>query len=237
MKKKFLVSFFAAFAATTLVLGFSACETESSSGIIPGTSGGIEQPTPDPYPEASPETDFKYTIKNDCVTITKYLNKTATSVVIPETIEGKPVTAIDESAFFDCDKKSLEGDSPKSLENLTSITIPKSVTSISQRAFLCSSLKEVYVAEENPAYYSKNNYLIEKASKTLILGCKNSVIPADGSVTAIGDAAFTLCTSLTSVTIPDSIISIGDYSFAYCSSLISVIIGNGTQTIGGFAFV
>ncbi|MBR1958572.1 MAG: leucine-rich repeat domain-containing protein, partial [Tidjanibacter sp.] len=44
------------------------------------------------------------------------------------------------------------------------------------------------------------------------------------------------CTSLTSITIPDSVVSIGSYAFQNCSSLTSVTIGNGVSKIGGHAF-
>ena len=56
------------------------------------------------------------------------------------------------------------------------------------------------------------------------------------SVTAIGDYAFQDCSSLTSVTIPDSVTTIGDYAFRYCSSLTSVTIGDSVTTIGDEAF-
>ena len=56
-------------------------------------------------------------------------------------------------------------------------------------------------------------------------------------VTCIGDDAFEHCTSLASVTIPDSVTSIGDYVFSACYDLESVIIGNSVTNIGYEAFL
>ncbi|MCX6652682.1 MAG: fibronectin type III domain-containing protein [Methanomassiliicoccales archaeon] len=55
-------------------------------------------------------------------------------------------------------------------------------------------------------------------------------------VVAIGDYAFSSCTSLTSVTIPDSVTSIGNYTFADCTSLTSITIPSSVTSIGGSAF-
>ena len=60
------------------------------------------------------------------------------------------------------------------------------------------------------------------------------VIP--NSVTTIGDRAFAWCSSLTSVTIPNSVTSIGDHAFDLCSGLTSVTIPNSVTTIGDNAF-
>ena len=56
------------------------------------------------------------------------------------------------------------------------------------------------------------------------------------SVTTLGDSVFEFCESLTSVTIPDSVTSIGDYAFALCTSLTSVTIPDSVTGIGEGAF-
>ena len=56
------------------------------------------------------------------------------------------------------------------------------------------------------------------------------------SVTAIGDYAFIVCTSLTSITIPNSITSIGQGAFFGCSGLTSISIPNSVTSIGAEAF-
>ena len=56
------------------------------------------------------------------------------------------------------------------------------------------------------------------------------------SVMNIGGYAFSGCTGLASITIPESVVSIGEGAFSGCGSLISVIIGKRVATIGGSAF-
>ena len=120
---------------------------------------------------------------------------------------------------------------------LTSITIPDSVTSIGSSAFSgCTGLTSIVVEDSNTVYHSAGNCLIETATKTLILGCKTSVIPDDGSVTSIGKEVFSQCSGLTSITIPDSVTSIGSYAFYDCSGLTSVKIPDSVTSIGSSAF-
>jgi hypothetical protein len=61
-------------------------------------------------------------------------------------------------------------------------------------------------------------------------------IEFEDDVTTIGDYAFFSCTSLTSVTIPNSLTSIGSSAFYRCSGLTSVTIPSGVTSIGGGAF-
>ncbi len=55
-------------------------------------------------------------------------------------------------------------------------------------------------------------------------------------VTSIGDHAFSWCTDLTEITIPESVTSIGDHAFSGCSSLTQITIPEGVTSIGDHAF-
>ena len=162
------------------------------------------------------------TIPNSVKTIysyTFYGCSGLTSVTI-----GNSVTSIYGEAFYGC-------------TGLSSIDIPNSVTLIGPEAFgNCSGLTSIVVASGNPKYDSRGNCnaIIETATNTLVVGCKNTNIP--NSVTTIGYSAFSGCTGLTSITIPNSVTTIGRYAFGYCTGLASVTIGNSVTSIGEGAF-
>ncbi|MBR3855139.1 MAG: leucine-rich repeat domain-containing protein, partial [Bacteroidaceae bacterium] len=140
------------------------------------------------------------------------------------TIIPEGVTSIGNDAFYDCD-------------GLTSIEIPSSVTSIGNGAFSnCSGLTSIVVDEENSVYDSRGNCnaIIKTASNTLILGCKNTIIPS--SVTSIGVSAFSSCSGLTSIEIPSSVTSISDGAFSSCTGLTSIEIPSSVTSIGNYAF-
>ena len=143
-----------------------------------------------------------------------------TSINIPAN-----VTTIGNEAFGNC-------------TGLTSITIPASVTSIGYWAFInCIGLESISVASDNTIYDSRDNCnaIIEKATNTLIAGCKNTMIP--NTVTSIGDYAFYSCEELKEITIPASVTRIANHAFEFCTSLTTVFMQPTTPpTLGNLIF-
>lgn len=144
------------------------------------------------------------------------------------------VEVIGKEAFSDC-------------HSLKKIYISETVTSIGKGAFDdCGDIEEINVAENNPVYRGVGNCLIDIKKKTLIRGCKNSVIPDDGSVTVIADCAFSNNTAhprnrvhskgSSQIVIPDGITKIGKRAFDFNYGLETVIMSDSVKTIEKDAF-
>ena len=83
--------------------------------------------------EAVGKSSFTYSVSNNQVTITGLSDEYLTDLVIPDTIEDLPVTTIKENAFNGCSQ-------------VTSITVPNSVTSIGVGAFKGTNPTKIVIA-------------------------------------------------------------------------------------------
>ena len=153
-------------------------------------------------------------------TITGPINTSIPTADIPETIpvgEGNiKVTAIADEAFMEC-------------TNLTSVTIPQTVTNIGTSAFSgCSKLTTVTFWEGG------SSLTIEERA---FEGCSSlSKITLPSIISKISEYTFASCTSLTSIAVPANVTTIDAYAFYKCTRLSIVSLPGGISTVAGSAF-
>lgn len=137
---------------------------------------------------------------NTAVIVTNYkYNGAAADVTIPSRYKGKPVTTIGHAAFFN--------------SAVTSVTIPDSVTSISDEAFInCPKLTNISIP--NSVTY------IGFSAFSSCTSLKSITLPS--SLSFISGFLFSGCSQLTTIHIPVSVTSIGNNAFADCPSLMTV---------------
>ena len=172
----------------------------------------------------------------------RYSNEYSGALIIPESVTYNgttyPVTSVGYRAFREC-------------SGLASVTIPESVTSIDAGAFSdCGNLTTVtipnsvksigYDAFSGTAWYNNQPDGVVYVGKIAykykgMMPVNTEIVLRDGTL-GIADGAFSDCSGLTSVTIPNSVTSIGNYAFNGCSGLTSVTIPNSVTSIGEFAF-
>ena len=148
----------------------------------------------------APLFDFEFILNNTAVVVTNYkYNGAAADVTIPSRYQGKPVTTIGHAAFFN--------------SAVTSVTIPDSVTSISDEAFInCPKLTNISIP--NSVTY------IGFSAFSSCTSLKSITLPS--SLSFISGALFLGCSQLTTIHIPVSVTSIGNNAFADCPSLMTV---------------
>jgi len=122
---------------------------------------------------------------------------------------------------------SINAGTFKNCTDLTSVTIPNSVTTINHTVFYdCTSLTSVIIPNSVTA--------IGESAFYGCAGLTSVIIP--NSVTAIGESAFYGCAGLTSVDIPNSVTKLYDDTFKGCTGLTSVTIPNSITEINRDTF-
>ncbi len=160
--------------------------------------------------------DWEYSVSDGEATVTRYYGS-GTVVTIPSKLGGYSVTCI--QGYNDLG--IFHG------KNVSSVTIPNSVTNIGEKAFrFCTSLTNVNIPK---SVTSIGTCAFENCTSL-----NNIAIP--DSVISIGNGVFAYCSSLTSVTIPDSVTSIGDSAFYNCISLGKLALPDSVSSIGSDAF-
>ncbi len=214
-------------------------------------------------PEMDYSALFTWTIANGEATITDYVGgKEITAVTIPAELDGCPVTTIAKYAFASS-RYLTSIELPETLTTigerafgsctkLVSVSIPASVKTISKNAFYyCTSLQgnlslvdadvasNAFTGTKMSVYaFTTNND--GTLTLTKCFGSPvNATIAANVAgrkVTVIGKEAFSYCTRLETISLPETLTTIEANAFYYCSKLQGIAIPEGVTAIGSNAF-
>lgn len=214
-----------------------------------GTSGVYESQEP----VTPPESDFTYRktpINNPTKAIITKYNGKETKVIIPETLEGLPVSSITANAFSES-------------ENLTYVKLPSTLVAVSGAAFsMCSLLESFDINSNNTTFSVIDGVLYQRDAEadeiyslaafpagrgghfTIPYGvrsvaayafdhCYNlTSVDMYNTVTAISNNAFSYCWNLTSIRLSDNLKSLGAGALSYCDSLSSINLPTSLTSIG-----
>ena len=200
MKKLLLI----ALVLLACVLTVTSCGT-SPAKTTPNENGNT---TPNQNQTATPDTTssepnstpaealtYEYKESENGYYVAGIGSNQSTHIIIPDTHEGKPVIGIGYKAFMSC-------------YDLESITLPNSITTISDQAFRdCYNLKNINLPESITQ--------IGEAAFESCSGIKDIVIPKN--VTKIAPNTFCNCHDLESITLPEGLKSIGMQAFFECT--------------------
>ena len=213
--------------------------------LIEVLDDGEEEETLERNAYVDSSTKFEYTLSGNEAVITGYSGSSSV-ITIPTSVSGYKVTGIESYAFEN--------------SNMTTLTIPSTITSIGYRAFYnCQKLSSIYFNAANCSNCGSSGtfYNAGQSAPSLTVTFGNGVkrIPANlfyvssftnyakvtsvvmsNTIQEIGNGAFEYCCSMQKVTWSTAVVTIGEYAFSECLSLTSVTIPAATTSIGYRAF-
>lgn len=178
---------------------------------------------------------YTYQIYNDGTVVIVDYTGSEINLVIPDTIDGKTVTAIGSAAFI-------------SNTTLQSVKLNKNLETIASYAFCaCTSLTQVTFGDKvwqiGEAAFDETPWLLGQTDDFVVVG-DGVLLKYQGSANDVTvpdnvkhiSAAFATSETLASVEMGGNVLTVGDYAFAYVPTLRRVVLGENVRSIGAYAF-
>ncbi len=187
--------------------------------------------------EWSMEGDFRYFINGNNAIVTDYMGEETGTLIVPDTLGGKPVTEIGHLGMVSCPAEYIK--------------LPDSIEKIGVYAFQhCRNMKELeYSTEKDISFGAKAfndcdgletitfNKNIKKIPDAFFKNCESLTTVIAPGVEEIGDEAFLYCTALENVQFSDELHTIGKDSFNLCEKLKTIgVSGEKITSLGAGAF-
>ena len=187
--------------------------------------------------EWSTEGDFRFFINGNNAIVTDYMGEETGTLIVPDTLGGKPVTEIGHLGMVSCPAEYIK--------------LPDSIEKIGVYAFQhCRNMKELeYNTEKDISFGAKAfndcdgletitfNKNIKEIPDAFFKNCESLTTVIAPGVTEIGDEAFLYCTALENVQFSDELHTIGKYSFDLCENLKTIgVSGEKITSLGTGAF-
>lgn len=192
-----------------------------------------------------PEAEVTYTLEESGAVVTGYTG-TATVVMLPDTLGGRPVIAIAEGAFRDMVQlQALCLPDSVSRIGLGALEGCKGLATLKTPVFTCGEAYPWFGALFGATSYEINASKVPSTLSTLVLtratdlpeGCFYGlngleVVGLPVGVTQIGEFAFYGCERLVYAALPEGLVHIGAYAFAHDSSLLRLTVPATVETLG-----
>ncbi len=232
--------------------------TSKPSGSSVSSSTSSKEETPDHNYVVDPSL-FKYEENPTGYTVFgTFHDSFETEVIIPDTYNGKPITEIGDSAFYNYPSlkiayipktvKKIGDRAFQSCDFLQELTIPEGVEEIGGSAFTDTSIKHLVIPSTVKTFGYTTSFFNVR-SKTITMKCTPTTIPDNmfqlcsslekvnlpEGLTYLSSGMFSDCSSLKNIDLPESILEIRSQAFEYCWRLESIDLKN-TQTLGDEVF-